>query len=487
MPVLFFLFALLSAATPPSEQSTRLSLDAIEQDVAIARDAYERIHPGYDRYTSRGELDAAWDALLDEAEREGGLEVGAFYMKLQRVLARIRCDHTKAELSAAQSKAREGRPLYLPVHWEVREGRAFVLLSGTAELTRGDEIIAIDKESVAELISRFAPLVPVDGFTDHAREAELGSSSEFAAGVIEHFTIETRPVAAKAELEIKTADGKTQVRLVDRVDRNRWMAIAEEAQPVRQSFADAVRLERIGTSIAYLSVDTFVNYRDPVRPDRIYDPVFKAIRKEGQTTLLLDLRRNGGGSEDALQRLFAHLITRRERLVRDVRNATIDLGSARPHLWTWEPRALDPKPRWFRENPDGSYSVRRWLNSAVRKIRPDRWTFKGTIIVLSSRENSSAVSTLLANLQGDPRVTIVGEPTGGSAEGVTANLIYFLTLPNSGIRTRLPAQRVYNDVQSFVPGMGVEPDVAVRVRAEDVRAGRDPVYEAAIELAQRSG
>ena len=74
----------------------------------------------------------------------------------------------------------------------------------------------------------------------------------------------------------------------------------------------------------------------------------------------------------------------------------------------------------------------------------------------------------LAKLQDLGRATIIGEETGGSAEGPTANVLFFLKLPNSKIVARLPAQRVYNDVDNFRPGYGVSPDIAVQTTLQEL-------------------
>ena len=78
---------------------------------------------------------------------------------------------------------------------------------------------------------------------------------------------------------------------------------------------------------------------------------------------------------------------------------------------------------------------------------------------------------------------MVGAPTGGSAEGVTANVLLFLRLPESGFLARIPGQRIYNNVASFEPGMGVRPDVEIIPSADDAFAGRDVVLERAVALA----
>ena len=468
--------------TPDAPDFPRLSAEQVAEDVALARRTYETVHPGYDRYTPADALGAAWDQVVTDAERADGMGIGEFYVRLSAVLAEIRCDHTKAELSPAQVERRESSPVYLPIRWDVVEGRGIILASADARIAPRSELLAVDGVPVAELVERYAPLVPIDGFTEGSREGQLGFGSEWRGGAIEHFAIEEGRAQPQATLEVRAPGGVAESVVVDRLDLGAWRELVASVRPFRLNFADAVHFERVGEDAALLRIDTFVNYRQPVRPDRIYDPIFRTLQKEGRTKLILDLRQNGGGSADAQVRLFAHLIDRPSRLVRDVRTKTLELGDLREHLTTWDKRALNPRKTWFRPNEDGSYSLRRRLDPAMRTVRPDRWAFDGEIVVLTSRDNASAVSTLLAKLGQQGNVTLVGEPTGGSAEGVTANILLFLKLPHSKIVTRVPAQRIYNDVERFEPGLGVSPDILVRRTADDAFAGEDPAMARAVEM-----
>lgn len=467
-------------ASPTSNPSAEVLTSAqVRADVELAERAYVLIHPGYDRYTKRAALDSAWAELIADARTAGGMTRGRFYLRLQLVLAKIRCDHTKVEIGKAQLAWRTQHPSYLPIRWDVLEGRGVILDSSDPRIPPRSELLSIDGVPLAKLIETYAPLVPVDGFTDPVREAQLGYSSEFQGGVIEHFgaAVESPPARARVTIRVP-GDDTPQIVELDRVTLPQWKALTA----FRLDFADALEFSRIGEGAAYLAVNSFVNYRNPVRPDRLYDPVFRALRKEGRDTLILDLRQNGGGSTDAQVRLLAHLVDEPVRLARDIRAKTLDFDSVRKHLSSWDKRILNPKRWWFRANDDGTFSARRFLDEALQKIRPDRWAFTGRLIVLSSRDNASATATLLAKLSERHNVTLVGAPTGGSAEGVTANVLLFLRLPESGFLARIPVQRVYNDVTSFEPGMGVRPDLEVIPSADDAFAGRDAVLERAMTL-----
>ncbi len=473
--------AAATSAADPGQR--RLTADQVVRDVALAREAFERVHPGYDRYTDGETLGAAWERLASPGR--GGMTVGEFYLGLQGVLALVRCDHTKAELPEDMRAARRDARVYLPARWQIVEGRGIVLdAAEDSDLAVGDEILAVDGTPLAALIDRYAPLVPVDGFTDHVRETQLAYSAEFMGGAIEHFTAVAGDLSATARLRIRRAERILEVG-VERLDFDAWRELLARTVRFRRDFADSVRYEPIGDDIAWLSVETFVNYRNPVDPDEVYGPIFERLRKEGRGTLILDLRRNGGGSNDAMRRLFAHLIDEKTRLQRPSRVRTLNLDGLREHLGTWDQRALKPRRWQFRRNDDGTFSPRWFLSDEARAVRPARNAFDGRLIVLAGPANSSGSTNLIARLQDLGRATVVGAPTGGSAEGPTAGVLFFLTLPESRVVARLPAMRGFNAVERFEPGLGVVPDVKVATGADDLLAGRDPVRAAALELANR--
>jgi C-terminal processing protease CtpA/Prc len=80
------------------------------------------------------------------------------------------------------------------------------------------------------------------------------------------------------------------------------------------------------------------------------------------------------------------------------------------------------------------------------------------------------VCVLLLTVRGK----IAGEPTGGS----TGQPLFF-KLPGGGMARVCTKRDSYPDGRDFV-GKGVQPQIIVHPTVSDVRAGRDPVLEAAL-------
>ncbi len=470
-----------AAAIDPADQM--LSLAQIKRDIALAKDAYAQIHPGYTRYASATEMEAAWAGILSQAEATGGMTVGEFYLAVELVLTRIRCDHTKAELPKALAAAREGQPLYLPFRWELVEGRGMIDIAGEGTgLSRGDEILSIDGRPLEDVVAATSKYIPVDGYTEWSRNREISQSREFMGGAVDHFGALLWDIPSEASLELRSVSGEVRSVAVPRIDHKAWTALGAKAgQP--SEFKDAVEFERIGDNAAYLSVDTFVNYRVPVEPQSLYGPVFSALRNEGRDTLILDLRENGGGSTDASLGLTANLIPDARPFMTEFRVATLDHSPWEGMIGTWDPRALNPDPRGFVANDDGSFTLRDGIMEDTGLVTPTDVAFEGRLIILTSKNNSSGSTNLLAHLAERENTITIGEKTGGSAEGPNAGVIFFLTLPESDMRLRIPMFRQWNNVASFEQGMGVTPEISAPMTYAAFVAGEDPALEQAKQIA----
>ncbi len=471
------------APEPEYDATTILTPTQVASDVALAEEAYERIHPGYIRYTDPETLKAAWAAITTKAATQKGMTIGDFYLEIQNVLTLIRCDHTKAELPSQLAKERNVTPVYLPLRWTLIEDRAIVTIPAETGLSRGDEILAIDGRPIAEMIAEVAPLIPVDGYTEWSRRSGVSESLEFRGGAIDHFGALLWDIKPSATVSIATADGTKRDVVVDRIIHKKWTALGKLADDApAANFKDAIGFERLGNQSAYLKVDTFVNYRDPVKPKALFDPIFDALKEEGRENLILDLRKNGGGSTDAQRALTSYLFDKPVKLATDARVKTLNHKGLEEHLWTWDKRAINPSALGFRKNDDGTYSLRSFVEDLIKPVKPAKNGFRGKLIVLTSDSNSSASATLVALLKGSERAILVGEKTGGSPDGNTGGLQFTLTVPESRVRMRIPMIRYFNDLKGFESGQGIMPDKVIPLSVDAFRAGSDPALEAAKAL-----
>jgi C-terminal processing protease CtpA/Prc len=212
-----------------------------------------------------------------------------------------------------------------------------------------------------------------------------------------------------------------------------------------------LRYGELPHGIAYVYLDEEGDYTDQSGfaatldvMEAALDTVFTAVG--GATGLILDVRKNYGGSDILSLALASRLATSEYTAYAKVARADPDA----PHRWT------APQPRSVATTP-----------------RP---SFSGAVVQLTGRYTISAGETLTQALMGrEPHVTRIGEHTQGVFSDVLGR-----TLPN-GWELGLPNELfLMEDGQSF-DGPGIPPDIEVPVfRDADLEAGRDPALERAM-------
>lgn len=461
MRTLLISLCLLIPSALPAYQAKTLSPEQAAADVALTRQALEVIHPGLDRYTPKAEMDAAF-ARLEERVQQPISDV-ELYGEISLLLAKIHCDHTKAELPRALEKFREANPAHLPFRFRLFDGRMYVASSN--QLPRGTEILSINGVPVSGILARIGPAVSYDGLTESVIPSKLEADSDLMGSNFDQFF----PVffgfqeALKVEVPGRTLDLKP-------ITFAQWQSLPWPSVPSGAEFHKTTSWKWIDPRTAYLRIDTFVNYRNPVDPATVYDPIFQAI--QGAEHLIVDLRENGGGSTDASEGLARYLLDKPFVMTKSVRLKAIRYGELPKYIETWgDPKEWFEAPEErFNKLPDGWFEEK----SEAAPVQPSPHRFKGRVTVLTGPANASGSTMLIARLKDEGRVRLAGMPTGGSAEGPTAGRIFFLKLPESGITVRIPAKRSYTNISNFQPGLGVAPDVEVRPTLADFLAGRDP-------------
>ena len=112
-------------------------------------------------------------------------------------------------------------------------------------------------------------------------------------------------------------------------------------------------------------------------------------------------------------------------------------------------------------------------------ITPREHVYDGRLILLTDRICSCACEDFVMPFKYSKRATLVGETTAGSFS-LTRHVDY----ENGMILNIAAVHHTFPDGSQF-EGVGITPDVAVDPTPEDLRAGRDPVLQKALDLAEQ--
>jgi hypothetical protein len=104
--------------------------------------------------------------------------------------------------------------------------------------------------------------------------------------------------------------------------------------------------------------------------------------------------------------------------------------------------------------------------------------FSGSLYVLTDRHDYSSAEELVMALRVQPNATVVGDTTGGASGGPVVH-----DLPN-GWTYEISEWIEYTPQRVIFEGVGLPPDVVIKITSADALAGRDPVVAQALALAQ---
>ncbi|GAB2509595.1 S41 family peptidase [Lysobacter humi (ex Lee et al. 2017)] len=471
---------------PPLQADTVLARDALLHDVAILEQAYEALHPGLHRYNTPRQMRARFAALRAEFDRDRTL--GDAYLALSRFAATIRCGHTYANFynqSEAVQKALFEGDDRVPFHFVWRGGRMVVTrdFSGDPLVRPGTEVLAIDGVRSDVLLARLMAVARADGHNDAKRRALLAVQGTDRYETFDVFlprVLPSRDGVRRYALRAPGARGVVERRLAPQTHAQR---LASRVQPATDRNAPQWTLDRSDPALAVLRMPSWALYNSTWDWRAFLAQSFAQLDADSVPTLVIDLRGNEGGLGVG-DVLLAHLVDRPldvtayRRLVR-YRSVPASLA---PYLDTWDPSFKDwgEDARRF----DARYFlVGRWNSAQALRIEPMAPRYRGRVFVLVGASNSSATFEFAKQAKQARVATLVGQTTGGNRRGINGGAFFFLRLPRTGLEMDLPL--VGQFPLKPEPDAGVEPDIPVEARIDDIAAGRD-VELAAVRAALAS-
>ncbi|MCE2990826.1 MAG: S41 family peptidase [Nitrosomonadaceae bacterium] len=372
----------------------------------------------------------AWDQLyLDTLKQVMAAETTRdYYDVLMRFAPKLRDGHTNIYPPKELSQQFYARP---PLLTALIEGKVIVTRVDSSSLAKriaiGDEVIAIDGQSAIKYAEeKVAPYV--SSSTPQDRDLRTYSYQLLSGDV-------ANPIA----LTLRDAQGKERVERVSRA-------------PITDA-SDAIRPERFGFNVtpegvAVISIDHFESDAGVKAFEKALPEIMRA------KGLVIDLRRNGGGSTNFGLAILSYLTSMPIH------------GSA---SFIRSETALD------RARGENSVS---WLDISSNRPfeRKREQIFTGPVAVLTSAQTFSAAEDFMVSYQMLKRGVTVGTATGGST-----GQPLFIKLPGGGSGRICVKRDRFPDGREFV-GVGIKPDIEAKRTVADVRAGRDPELARAVEV-----
>ena len=303
-----------------------------------------------------------------------------------------------------------------------------------AGMRRGDRILAIDGQPVADRLAALAKLRSWSRIENARHEfARAWPASRVAADA----------TPGERTLEREQLDGTRDT-----------LAIVFETSPRPGGAPAKIELGR-RDAIAVLSVRSLGGRVAETRAvmRELAAEIFAKPRG-----LVIDLRGNEGGFELGALAIAAELsptpvvgATARVRLSPQARERKV-----------WSDLVEDPaRPGWSVEQPLGSEG-----------LAPRAYPGKIAVLVDAGCQSSCETLALILRAMG---ARLFGETTGG-----TGGAPITIVLPHSGARVAIPARAAFDLGGQPIEGRGVAPDELVMPSRDDIAAGRDAVLDRAV-------
>jgi len=284
----------------------------------------------------------------------------------------------------------------------------------------GYEITAIDGTAVADYARQY--VVPYQSASTR-QDLEVNTYQ---------YALLRGPEDKPVQVTVRTPEGES-----------RTVALRRTYNP--RSSSPPLEWKMLRDGIAYVTLNTFLD--DNVVS--LFENSLSELQKS--RALVIDIRNNTGGKSPLALRILSCL-------------------SDKPFLTSsWRSRKYIPAYRAWGQREG-------WYEQWPSEIKPQSAiAYAKPVALLTSARTYSSAEEFAATFSTMGRGKIVGEPTGGS----TGNPLRF-ALPGGGSALICTKHNRNPDGSEFV-GVGVKPDIPVKVTIADVRAGRDPVLEAALD------
>ncbi|MBL7951240.1 MAG: hypothetical protein JNM62_05925 [Flavobacteriales bacterium] len=207
----------------------------------------------------------------------------------------------------------------------------------------------------------------------------------------------------------------------------------------------SVTIKALDGSTAYMDVQNFGGSKQEM------DSICAILLNGGFRTLIVDLRKNGGGGLDSALPFGESIAT-----------DTVDAGYFVTNRWASKV-SRPPQPAAFKDLPVAQERTTEAFIEALKTsegrhlvLYPRADAFKGKVYILTSNRTASTCEPIVDALKRSGRATIVGENTAGTMLSAT------LFKVTGKYHLFLPIADYYNAELQRLDKVGVKPDIEVK-------------------------
>lgn len=464
---------------------TKYAPEVLQQDYHVFKNILEQEHPSLYWYTPKDTIDQYFER--GSAMLKDSLTEIHFRNVLSSVISKINCGHTSVRASKKYERMRDSirlRPFPLGLKvWPDTAVVTYNLNRKDSAIMRGAIITAIDGRPMHQIVDSLFNYLPADGYNLTHKYQSLSNRGMFSSLYTSVFGykpsynisfIDTAGLQKDAVVSLfrPVKDNTAQAKQLPRPRPTR--------REIKKFELGAARSFRIDTALraAFMDLNTFTK---DAKLRRFFKKSFKKLRKNQISHLVIDLRGNGGGSVTYSNLLSRYIATKPFKIADSLFAIarTSKYGKYEQHRFLHSLFLFT----MTRRRKDGHFHFPFYEKKRFHPKTNNH--YNGHVYILTGGNTFSASTLFIKTVLQQDNITIVGEETGGGAYGNSAWLIPEVTLPNTGVRFRLPVFRLVID-KNATKGWGVVPMVPALPTVNAIRQNRDYKMEAVRALIKQA-
>ncbi len=481
MKNLLVIIWLLFASNAMAQQKEMLSGQQMQKDINLLESVFYNLHPGIYKYSTKEALEQSFNELKANSLKD--MPIKQFYLYISQLVNKIKCGHTFPNpLNLEDSiKSVLFTDKVVPFFFKVIENKIIIThnLSDNPDIKTGDEILSINKQSGGEIISKLLTVSRADG--NNAQHKKLSNMNlspydSYGNSLFDiYFPLFFPSGGGELIVEIRS------VRQAEMTYKINYTTVGSRINKYETLFGKVLEDEatwdckNLNPTTAYLKFGTFAFWNSEFDWKNYIDSCFNIINTDKKIqNLVIDLRDNEGGSGEIRDYILSMIANKplidEQRSERCYRYLTVP-DSLKQYLSTWDKSFKMPKnPSEFTLNEIGLYQKN--AVESEEDIMPNANSFKGKVYLLVDAVCSSSTFGFAWTFQYNKLGTIIGEPTGGTKQGLNGGEMFFFTMPNSKIEIDIPL--VYSYTKN-AKDEGVIPDIIITPTQETIYKNIDPV------------
>lgn len=447
----------------------------MQSDFDLLLKSIEEVHGGIYRYANADVVDRHFKTHKEKVNT--CRDKYDFITVVSETLAGLRDGHLRLEYDERTVTELDNANLF-PLILSLEGDRAIIAFNDTRDdkqLLPGMELVSVNGTPTREVVERMIPRISGDGFIETGKlwqiERRFATYYWLFIEQCSDYAIEARSTGGSL-IKVKLQGVKRNERTTNRSSNPVNSGMHRNLPPSDRPNVDLTIQEGVAT----IWVGGFQGSGFKTE----LDAALEEINRKKITSVILDLRGNGGGVDEYGAYLVSQFTDKPFRYFDH-----IHLRSVNPSFTTWKADTYEDLKTGTTPDPKGGYLVTSRLHSGVGTQQPAKNPFLGKLTVLMNGGTFSTAADVTATLHNMRRGTFVGEESGGGYEGNTSGLNARVTLPRSGLSVRISLYDYWNAVKPQVRGRGTIPDHPIENKVEELLKGRDTQMDFARRLATR--